>query len=339
MRMAIISLCLGLLAIPTPAQEVSKNSDILIILANSPVTYSISHKKNLDLGAEANNDTLINTNDFVRESTGGTIVVRKNDYSETARALFDTAEGYYLQGEYAQARVFYLKTLELYPQNTMLMTYVGQSYKQTGDITNAATWYRKAIAQNAANYQPRWFLANVLSAQNKKKDAIRSAVTALVLNRNSREIKEVVVGMCAENGWKYADWSFGPRYSLKDDSGKIRIRYDDSDWFPYVLCKAVWTYEPGYRSVRTRESDLPPDVYEEYECLSNVIESHKNRNGIRKSGKEEINRLIAADNDGMLMEFAWFELVLRKKPYLILDQPENTINRITEYVMRHHIVR
>ena len=81
------------------------------------------------------------------------------------------------------------------------------------------------------------------------------------------------------------------------------------EWMMYVICKAIWKYEPGYRK-KMGGVDTEFDVEEEKECLLNLILSHRQINGKKKSKIKAINYLMRAVEKKMLIEFIFFEIWL-----------------------------
>ncbi len=246
-------------------------------------------------------------------------------------------EYYFQSGEMEKARNEYIKALEISPNNSQLMTFIGQTYGIEQNYEKAEEWYKKAIKANYIDYLAHWFLADIYLIKADTKKAVEKITISHILNRNNPRLFEKLTIIYNENGMRYANWKFKPLYKMsKNDDNSISLEYDPehSEWMMYMLCKAVWAYEPGYKENMLKNAKEIPRLVEEKECLANLVIGYKNKNMDKKSDDEALNKLIEAVDNDMLSEFILYEILLKEDPSIAYKIGKKSIEKIVDYVLK-----
>lgn len=325
------------ICLPLNAQEYNGPAAIVKIMADSKLFYVLIGA-DVDTFRHSNETFPVLANDFYQDIRDGQIQTKKYEYGAKALSFYKLAEELYGKGKPKEAIAYYREVLNEMPHNSQVMTYIGQMFKMEKNYDEAEQWYRKAIETNYIDYMPHWFLANILVAKGDHKDALREIAIALVLNRNNPRILDFITALCSTMTLEYIDWSFDPAYSIVKDKDTIRVSYFNNDYSGYVVTKAVWLSEPGYKQKRTGSSDTNVlSSYEEIECLSNLLTTYQNAHSDFTDVKPPIAALAKAVEKQHLVEFIFFELWLKRYPHIVYQQKKEFVDKIADYVISYHI--
>jgi hypothetical protein len=190
-------------------------------------------------------------------------------------------------------------------------------------------------------------MLGVKCTRQQQDQALREAVTALVLNRNSHSFRSAVDFMCEASGRFYIDWGYEPACFVYRDTSGVIVEAD-SDWVPYALTRALWKYEPGYHGSLPSDSCLSLriandsafillDARAEMECLKYLASVYRAKHRKSLSLSEIINAIVAAYDAGSLTEFIIYEFWSPAYPKMPLYLPRERIEDIVDYVMQVHI--
>lgn len=256
---ALTSLCNS-----TFAQKLHEPAEIFEILEKSKLSYEIN---SLDEEIPPQDQTFnLNTADFYREVDDNSMRTMEVKLSEEALVIKEEAEKHFRTQNYTKAREGYEQVLELHPEYSKLLTYIGQTYHNQGEKKKASEYYQKAIKNNYIDYMAHWFLGKYYLENNKINQALDEIMIAHILNRNHTLLIKDLTLVLQKAGYKYEAWEFNPQIRLSSPaSQKVKIEYRE-EWLGYALAKALWAYEPNYReSMGVKEGEI--SILEEREAL------------------------------------------------------------------------
>jgi len=311
------------------AQDLHSPAEIMKIMEESELTYSIA-----ELTEEIpvpDNSSNLNYNNVYKYDSAGNVLISVYNISEEAEQIAIEAESFFSKGKTKEAREKYLEALEKDPGYYSVMTYIGQTYGIEEDYNSAKEWYKKVIEKNYIDYMAHWFLADIYIKTGEKKLAVMEITIANILNRNNPRIRFAMENIYKKNRLKVPDWVFNPQCRITfDDIDEVTIEYSN-EWLGYSLYKAVWSYEPGYRSSMGIVSEFTSTL-EEKECLVGLI---TNISINKKSKKKPVFKALnkALDNQ-MIDEFILYEILLPQYPYVAYQLPEEAIKLVVEYVVQ-----
>lgn len=330
MKRILLSFIMMLSVFFLSAQDLHTIQEILEIMEQSSLSYSISNGTEFDVPDYAEN---LISNDIYRVKEDGVHYEIKNyELSKEASGYFDDAEDFFQQKNYPAARKNYQKVLELCPTYYKAMVYIGDTYFHERDLDNAQEWYQRAIDNNYIDYLAHWALGNTLLFKEDFGKAMKEISIAKVLNRNNPRLTTKLQEIYKYNKKEYKDWYLRPLYKLDEayDSKKekdiIKVTYKDY-WMPYALVKAVWAYEPGYAE------SMGPDnlgLLQEKEAIAAILVTMD-----KKLVKKDIalkTLQYAFDNKEYEM-YVVFERLLPEMPQIPLYLEPDVIESIADYIV------
>jgi len=334
MKSAFILALLSFFAIPLVAQEIHSPAELMKIMENSPITYEL---KELEEPVACPDRTEnVNLNDVYRIEEGQQLNVYYYDtLTAIGRENYETAEAYFNKRQLDSARIFYQKVLETDPHFYKVATYIGQMYGSTGQLEMARQTYLETINKNYIDYLAHWLLADIYLMQNKPDSAVHHVTIARILNRNNPRLRDFQMEVYGAAELDTIDWCFNPQVEISQpDSGKVSVAFSEK-WLMYGLCKAVWTYEPGYKE----SMGVAPGDYttlEERECLANMMMGLLNSKAKIKKNRQ-LKTLKVAIEKGMIDPFIMYEVFLPKHPKVAYQLTREFIGDIANYVimLRH----
>jgi tetratricopeptide (TPR) repeat protein len=326
----LLLLCVsGMFPMCLQAQDFHEPAEILQIMEKSTLKFHVN-MSNEDL----RNQTIWGPENspmtYSRIEDGVPGIATYNLDSVT-RPLFEAAEADLAALRFADARSNYLKINEYRPDIAVIGTFIGKTYDEQGNPTEAMKWYHQAIDLNYHDYLAHWLLADDLYALKQYSAAAQECAIAWVLNRNAVAIQQSAALIFKADRRQFSAFEFEPNYRLEKVDHVVEI-YMDTDWMFYAYCKALWAYEPGYhRELGGGRSDF--DMTEEKECLLNLAmvydRVHKGKGGKNAS----IDALVAAIQRKMINEFIFVEEWLRIEPLIVYTQPKEAIASLAEYIL------
>lgn len=311
------------------AQDLHTPKEIMDILEKSTLSYEINRlEEPIPLKDQTYN---LNTSDFYRVKEGNNLITKSVELTKEAAELKEKAEAAFRAKKYAEARSIYQKIQQLHPEYSKLTTYIGQTYFLEGDVKKAVRLYKEAIDQNPIDYIGHWFLARSYVYNKDFDKALDEYITAHILNRNHKmiinELQEVM-DLFKKN---YEKWTFNPQYKLTStDSQNVKIFYD-LDWMTYALTKAVWAYEPGYRSSMGLGPEEEFSVLEEKEALASFYILNMDNKKINKQAF--FKALDQAFKNKQFDEFVLYEIFLVKVPFIAYQLPDEMLANLRNYIL------
>lgn len=330
MKKILIPFCFFLVVMPILSQKLHTPAEILKIMEDSKLTYSIDFLK--DAIECENYSNKLNDRIRYRVKSGTSYIPKEIIPNEKATQLFEKAESFFEAKKTDSALVYYQLSLKEDSTLYSAMTYIGQLYEDKQDIQNAIKWYKKAIEHNYIDYMAHWFLADAYLAQNDIKNAVDEIVIAQILNRNNPRIKVAFKEILGKDNRTTDDWCFNPQYTLKKISDK-KIEISAAErWLPYAITKALWAYEPGYKESMGLSQENA--LLEDRECIVSLIAAIDN-NKEKESLPPELKTLMDAFMNKYVDFYILYEIILPKNPYIVYQLPEYQIVIMKNYILAH----
>ena len=95
---------------------------------------------------------------------------------------YNLADSFYHMREYEKARTYYLKTLDVNPNNWFACLYLGDTFFIADEFDTAAYWFKKSISINSYNWKNWKYLADLYISIDEKDLAIDAAIRSILLN-------------------------------------------------------------------------------------------------------------------------------------------------------------
>ena len=321
---------LSLLAfIQVHSQKIHSSVEILKVMANSKLTYDIGTlTKKIET---PNYSQKRNKNNIYRTMADSATVIREFKPNESALSLYDNAETYLSNKNNDSALKYYKLALEADTNFFKVLTSIGQIYEANNDLEKAEFWYKKAIQKNYIDFMAHWFLADIYFQKGKISQAKDEITIALILDRNNPSLKSAFFDILKKVKLGAEDWYFTPQMELEKISDtRIRISFDKK-WIGYAMAKALWRFEPGYRtSMGVKEGKY--SILEDRECLINELVALANANIDYKKDIQLLTLRNAIDNK-YLNEYILFEIVLPRNPESVYQLSQELILKIKDYIL------
>jgi tetratricopeptide (TPR) repeat protein len=335
-----ILLIILLLVLPTPAvaQKYHTPAQIVKIMTDSKMSYVLDTMEPVEVETVRAPIELAHGL-FLKPSAQGGAELRSYDaeyaHNPEYSANFQGAERAYQNDSLKLARELYLHVLQVAPNQSQIMTFIGETYEHEQDRSSAIEWYQMAIEANYYDYMAHWFLADNLVETGRSDEALTEILIARTLNRTNTRLSQAVDRILTGASLAYLDWEFTPRYELTSLGGhQVSIKWDPqhSEWMPYVLCKALWAFEPGYKDSMLQGTIEHPFVIQERECVANILM------GLQNSGNEvkdpSLQTARKALDEKAFSEYLLFDVILPRQPNFVFALSRSQIERMPNYILR-----
>ncbi len=266
------------------------------------------------------------------------------------KIYYEIAQEHFRNKMYRESIEKYTYILQAYPHISQIMTYIGHCYSLLNLNDSAIYWYRESIRINYYDYLAHWFLSDTYFKRGNIKSAVYEILLAHILNRNDlRVIKTLNKYLNSINYRFNADYIRKP-IKLHKQNDSLIICYFDFDehpaWMSYLLYKALWTYESGYREKMSEQSNFPA-LLEEKECVLQMLSSYFNiHNSLQDSdgnlkvkNNDIITGIIDASKSGYLNELLVYDFVLPEHPELVYQLNQEFFERICNYIWKFRITQ
>jgi len=315
------------------AQKLNSPSEIIQIMNRSTLSYEL---KSLDKSLIKNRDiSKVNYNQFHKVSyQDGSYDIVKYHFTDEIKELLKQADEFFKQADYENARKIYLQIVETDKTFYQVYPYIGQTYALEKNHQEAIFWYKKGIASNSIDYLNYWFLAESYVDIGEKELGLKNIVKALILNRNNPRILNSFSSILRLNNLKFDDWMFNPQYDLfKKDEKTILITFEN-EWLGYALAKAVWKYEPNYKSERLKNNEMIVLIEEKEALLGLLVPIYEKK---VETLDESLQMLVKAVNKKALEEYIFFEIILPESPEFAYLLEQNFIDKMVDYIINYRI--
>lgn len=329
----IALLLIGTLPYLLSAQEVDGPAEIINIMEQSKLLYEINL---LEKPISSPDYSLnLNTVNFYRKKTEDGFATMAIELPEEANAIKVEAEKAFREKKYSAAREGYQKILDLVPEYSKMLTYIGQTHMLEGNGTKAIECYQQAIDNNPIDYMAHWFLARCYVLKGEEEKALTHYLNAHILNRNHSLIHTEINELLAEKNLKLENWLFNPQVKLSNpEEGKVVLAYQQ-EWLGYAITKAVWEYEPNYRSDKGEPEKFSMEE-EKIALLSLYL------GNAEKKTYEKLPYLLALHNTikkGTVDPYIIYEVFLPKEPFIAYQLPDSTLELIRNYILDSRCVK
>lgn len=341
-KLCLLALLLPMLAGVAMAQNYHQPDELFKILENSKISYVLEEATSA-IPAENFDENLVPAGMYLEKNQDGQISLANYDTQLSAIPKVveamrkgDTA---FAANDMTTARQYYMTMLEAFPDNSVVLTYIGQTFEHEKNHDEAIQWLSKAVKNNPIDYMAHWFLADNYAVKNEIELAMKHITTAHLLNRNNPRILASLKNIYAMNGTPYDDWEFRPACMVDTTAeGKPRIIIDKNkmEWSMYAICKALWRFEPGYPETVRNNSDEPDIIIAEKEALFSLAVGSANANGEEPVADASINVLTQTIHDRTFENFLYYDVLLRRYPNIALLIQEENRQAFAEYIMKYH---
>lgn len=135
---------------------------------------------------------------------------------------YQLADSFYHMREYETARSYYLKTLEINPNNWFASLYLGDTFFIGDEFDTAGYWFKKSISINSYNWKNWKYLADWYNSLDMKNEAIDATIRSILFNPYNFESWSLLAYL----GRKYNFEVWNPQ-----DSVFMRSFQEDSTYF------------------------------------------------------------------------------------------------------------
>lgn len=318
------------------SQNIKDPSEVLKVLEKSELSYII---ETLEDKIEQEKPTALIPHGvhMHKDDELRTLTIKNYEYEGDAKKHYADAEASFNEAP-KLARKSYKKILGIMPDNSQVMTYIGQTYEIEKKYDEAIVWLEKAIDANDLDYMAHWFLADDYSRAGSKKDikkrkkkVLRHIAEAMMLNRNNPNIQTSAKQLSEKYDFDYADWYFTPQVDVSQDSisGDVTVNAAE-DWLGYAICNAAYLYEPGYREEMLEGASGYPALSAPFKealiSLYIMIDEKKTKD-------PQLNTFKKAVDKKMLDPYIIYEIILPEDPSFVYQLDRNTRDAIVDYII------
>jgi hypothetical protein len=315
------------------AQKINSPAEIIEILNRSSLTYEL---KSLDKSLIKTRDiSKVNYNQFYKlRFKDDSYDIVKYQFTDEIKELLKQADAFFKESDFENARKKYFQILETDKTFYQVYPYIGQTYALEKNHQEAILWYEEGMNINNIDYLNYWFLAESYVDLGEKNLALRNIIKALILNRNNPRILNSFSSILRLNNLKFDDWMFNPQYELfKKDEKTILVSFDN-DWLGYALAKAIWQYEPNYKSERIKQNQMIVLMEEKEALLGVLVPIYEKK---PENLDASLQMLLKAVNNKKLDEYIFFEIILPETPEMAYHLEPSFIDKITDYVINFRL--
>jgi hypothetical protein len=276
---------------------------------------------------------------------------------------FEAAEKLFAADQRDEADQEYRRGLELDPDYGPGWLFSGDIPFGRGQYAQALASYRKAIALDPTLPQAHRFAGDALARLGKLAEAEDEYIASLSWDPSYRGALEGLAVLGVKAAYQLSLPFFHPPLGAFGESadGKVLIRANP-EWQPYLSCRAVWRYEPGYRERRLgREAaGAGPSlsVAEESECLAAYVTANyaateqrlaqaakeQGREGaaidaaaVYAAGPMAMRQIAEAVRDGVVQGLVFFLMAEQCPAFAAMQTPEGHAE-IERYLRREVVV-
>jgi tetratricopeptide (TPR) repeat protein len=317
-------------------QDLHTPSDIEKMMEKSIIYYSFKENKNIAQGKML--DILADDFYISVEGEDKKEVIRQyniKSYPKTYKK-FEKAQRLEKAQKYSKARRLYEKLLKEDPKNSIYATRIGSTFFYEKNYIEAIKWSNKAIRFNRIHYPAYILLTKIHINSNQRDQAMKSITKAHLLNRNDRNIIQLVKEVYKFNGLIYDDtWAYVTQYSInKISDNEVVIEYNGDPWKAYAACRAIWKYEPYYEE-KMKITDDNINALREYECLLNMGIAYENWGDTKHKKKFTMGlALQKAKKEKMINQFIKFEIDLAENPQMVFLLSDEELKKLSRYILQ-----
>ncbi|MDZ4182643.1 MAG: tetratricopeptide repeat protein [Candidatus Cloacimonadaceae bacterium] len=323
------------LQFPLFADEEYTFDDLMIRLIESPLLYVMSIEDTLLVTPEQYKQ-VVGAN-LYQQKMGKDLMIMEYLLDPEAAKQYNLAEEYFAKEDYTKAIKHYKAALKRHPTNAMVQTFLGQAYRNIGDMKAAKKCYLKAIKANYHGYMAHWFLANIYMSEGNIMQAVEEISLAKVLNRNNPRLQEHFETIMDGAGRRSRDYYFTPQVLISKPEGDSIMIRSTMEWLPYGIVEALWLYEPDFhekeRALKdyfnfTRAAEIFVSLNRAYGTLDQEYRQDPMLAFLHGAAKENLPR-----------GFVLYEMLLPQAPAGVFQLPRNDIQEMQEYLLKVKHIR
>ncbi|MCB9497784.1 MAG: tetratricopeptide repeat protein [Fibrobacteria bacterium] len=236
------------------------------------------------------------------------------------------------------ALVQYRKAWDLDTTNAKILTWIGNSYFQVGQLDSARRWLERAVDRNPIDYQAYFFLSDLALEQGDRVRARREFARALLFARDNMNLRRFGFRLLDPDGLEVSDgpFRFGAEVSGSGAHG-VSVGFSEFSDAPFGCTLAALRYDPAFEGFRASD---PSGLL----TLFNAVLNQAVRTKILVMGSDSTEvtptRRILADllDHDLLFAAVWWEFSSTNSPVAIAVAPpplrEQALRYIEEYLIR-----
>lgn len=233
---------------------------------------------------------------------------------------------------YKKARNYYHKILKKNPQNAQIHTFIGETYYEQKNYTEALEWFKKAIDLNPIDYLARWLSAEIFLQYGQTDTAIYAITLAHIYNRNHpRLLKRLIEVYNQHHKIYYRNWSFRPKTYVYKDGERVVVTADGI-WLTYGMYKAVWNFDPDYQYIKDQQEVTDYIFHQELEATIGTYMTYSALKRDDRRNYPSMNALGYCLDNEMVEEFVMYEILLVNTPTVSYHITPKFMQRLFNYI-------
>lgn len=318
--------------------------DILRRLRESPVELRIAGIETLsDVGrgrlADETWKQVIQPIEYPRVSRkNGLITLEPWPRPSQIEAPMAKAEDCFQKQKYAEAAVWYRRTLALAPDFYIAHAYLGDTHL-FGDVgpREAIAEYDRAIAANPDDYRLYFFRATAHRHLFENEEMLADLRRSLVLKPRNAILLGALQRAHGTMGRAEPE-VFVPRAFVRKEGEALSIYADTErpEWLAWAACKALWMVDAEHRQDMLGSPRYGWSTLEELECLGSLMTVYETRRAKGQGPTDDrLDVLHDIIIDGLAPAFVIYELGSRVDPQIVLRLDESFRKMMARYVEKY----
>ncbi len=277
----------------------------------------------------------------VTDKLGKILRIEEYSFKDEAKKLLQKGFENLNNNNYKKAINLFNKALtidrKIYPAYIGL----GDCYLKLRNGKTAIANYKKATEFNPNDYYCFLKLGKGYISLQKYKNAINPLINALVLKPRDKQVLSLLKQLEKKNIIFLPDISFKPKAFVDKRGGAVYVffskKQDQGIWYPYILTKAVWLFEPGFKDKGLGEKWVADaDVC----AFENTLFFYFNQKNLKKIlPNVKMDRLVDIQESRMLEEYAYYEMGTRMYPDLMLLMPSSIKRKLKQFIQKYVVVK
>lgn len=263
-----------------------------------------------------------------------------------AKINYDMAEAYFMMGDYKSALNSFELAYQNDPENYELLTYIAQCHRFNNEPKKAIELldtYEKKYFHYYQLHLIKGLAYNDMKQYKKAKDAL---IYAHILNRNFKELNDILNETLDKLKKKQVDWTGYIKNYILVDSSEVHITVDVVDdslsfrkYFFYNNCKALWLSDSLF--VQSKDIDISIPFNKEIAMELDAYYNHIAGDYANDGEMSEIENKVYEKclKKGTELDYLFYEKLLVDYPLLALNLDEKKIRSIHKYFNKYKITK
>jgi tetratricopeptide (TPR) repeat protein len=277
----------------------------------------------------------------ITDKLGNVSKIKSYKFRKEAYGLLQQGIAMYKKHKYEIAVKLFNKALlkdkHIYPAYLGL----GDCYLRLKNNEVAIKYYKKAVTFNPNDYTCFLKLGEGYISVGNYKKSINPLIAALVLSPRNKDVLKLLKMLEKKKIVILPDISFTPKAFIDKYENEVYIYFskkkDQGVWYPYILTKAVWIYEPDFKEAGNGSKWFSkPDVC----ALENTLFFYFNQKNMKKILPDaKMDRLVDIQDARMLEEYVYYEIGSRIYPDLVLLQTTSFKRKLKQFITKFVVVK